>query len=742
MMIGALELESVRHAWLWLLLLAAGSAALVVTYRTMRESGRQRLAWILLLLRAAGLAALVVALARPVWSHVAQRIDPGRVAIVLDDSLSMSLADSSGQSRFALARAAAERLAGQIAASDQEHEMAVDYFDLLAGPLDVLPEEPRAERTDLVGAVRHAVTRLRARPLTSVVLISDGADNSAVDRLPELADLPVPIFTVGFENDADSSRLDLAVRGVKAPDRVNVNNEVKVDVLIGKQSGPAMDAILTFRRGRQSFASQTISLPEGDAEQWISVPLRPSEPGTFVYTAAIAAEAGERLAANNARHFPLQVDADAIKVFYLEGFLRYEYKFLKNRLEDDPDVSLVSIVRRANPRAGSASQGALLTPERLRDFEVVILGDLEAADLSDAEYRALVDWVEAGHALLVVGGYHSFGTTGFRGTPVAEALPVVFAEGPVLQSEDPFVLQLTEQGRQHPIFQLSGDRVKDAAQWKTSPHLSGVCLVERAKPGADVLAVDPSFTTAAGPAVVVAAQRYGAGHTMVIAADTTWHWSRLPRVAGQADTLYARFWSQTIRWLAGRQLQGDRPPLVVTTDRPDYEVGKPIEIRALRQPAADESPTDTLVRAAIVDENGVSIAVPLQAASSRPDLFLGTWHPTSGGRYQVEAALFSGDQAVANESTEFLVNGSELELAEPDANPERLRAMAKRTGGLYFDIHQVDQLPDRIERRERRLSRIERADLWASGKLRSGLFAFFLIAITAEWLLRRRNHWV
>lgn len=742
MLLATLEFENVRHAWTWLLLIAAGSAALVATYAAVFVRGRQRLAWLLLLLRTAGVAALVAALLRPVWSRVAERVDPGRVAIVLDNSRSMSLADPSGQSRYTLARAAAERLGAEIASSNGD-EMAVDYFDVSGKPLEGrLPDEPRAERTDLVGAVLQAVARLRARPLTSVVVISDGADNTGVNRLPELAELPTPLYTVGFQSDADSSRLDLAVRDVKAPERVMVHNELKVDVLIAKRSGPAIEAALSLRRGSQQFARQTVPLPAGDAEQWVSVPLRPTESGTFVFTATIAAEAGERLAANNARHFPLQVDADAIKVFYLEGFLRYEYKFLKNRLEDDPDVSLVSIVRRANPRAGSASQGELLTPERLQDLEVVILGDLEGGDLTEAEYRALVDWVEAGHALLVLGGYHSFGMTGFRGTPLAEALPVVFAEGPVLQSEDPFVLQLTEQGRQHPIFRVSGDRAKDAAMWNTTPQLSGVSLVERAKPGADVLAVDASFTTAGGPAVVVAAQRYGAGHTMVVAADTTWHWSRLPRIAGQEDTLYARFWSQTIRWLAGRQLQDDRPPLVVSTNRPDYEVGKPVEIRALRQPAAEGKPADASVRVAVLDETGATVTVPVRAASSQPDLFVGTWHPPAGGRYQVEATLFSVDRAVANESTEFLVHGSDLELAEPEANPERLRAMAKRTGGLYFDVHQVEQLPEKIERRERRLSRVERTDLWASGKLRSGLFAFFLLAITAEWVLRRRNHWV
>src|SRR5206468_8763384 len=124
--------------------------------------------------------------------------------------------------------------------------------------------------------------------------------------------------------------------------------------------------------------------------------------------AVVAADAGERFLGNNSMHFPVRVDAEAIRVLYLEGFLREEYKFLKRRFEDDPDVSLVSVVRRANPElTASRSEGDLVSAERLKNFDVVILGDMDGNYLGETEYRALVRWVDQGHALLVLGGYAS-----------------------------------------------------------------------------------------------------------------------------------------------------------------------------------------------------------------------------------------------------------------------------------------------------------------------------------------------
>jgi hypothetical protein len=287
--------------------------------------------------------------------------------------------------------------------------------------------------------------------------------------------------------------------------------------------------------------------------------------------------------------------------------------------------------------------------------------------------------------------------------------------------------------------------------------LAGAGLVQRIKPGADALAVNPQIQMEGQPAVVMAAQRYGQGHTVVLTADTTWRWSRLTRVVAQADTLYTRFWSQTIRWLAGREQETKRTPIVVSTDRPDYEVGKTVGIRVVRQstdagvpalagsdrlkpglqPAnGDADPLDNgEVSAEVVDETGKSLSVPLRANSAEPHVFLGNYTPSLGGRYELHGTLatLSGAQQ-ANQTTEFLVHGEDLELADAGTDSKHLQAIAAATGGTYHNIDAAKDVADQIERRERRLTRTETTELWDS----PALFLFFLAAVTVEWLLRRK----
>jgi uncharacterized membrane protein len=742
--LALLTFENVRHAWLWLGLIAAGAWLLFMTYRGIFERSEQRLTWALMVLRGAGLLALVLALAKPTWTRESEQVDPGRVGLVLDDSVSMSLRDPSGKTRFVRASELAERFKKSVEESGRPR-VAVDLFDIAGRPLvdRQRSDEPRNERTDLGKALSDAVRQLRSKPLVGVVLVSDGVDNSGQQGLAGIEQLGVPIYTVGFDPDPSAGRYDLAIRSVTAPERVMVNNDVNVELLVVKTGQSAAEVELQVRRGRDSVATKKLSLPEGDSEQRVTVPIKPTEAGSFVFTAAVKGDADERLLANNSQHFPLRVDAEAIRVFYIEGFLRWEYTYLRRQLEADPDISAVTAVRRPNPEtAGSDAPGDLLTADRLENLDVVLLGDTERMYLTPSEYQALISWIDAGKSLLVLGGYHSFGPDGFRNSPLADVLPVIFDDGELPQLDEPFRLELTDAGRQHPIFSITGDRVQDAAVWATAPTLSGCSVVKGEKPGATVLAVNPTSDSALrapnSALPVLITHRYGKGHVAVLTADTTWRWTRLTRVLGQSDTLYSRFWGQMIRWLAGKELNDDRPALAVSTDRPDYESGKKVTLCAVRQPRPGDSGGDAHVNIEILDESGKSIGVQMAASSAEPDVFTGSFYPTSGGRYEAHATLAVNGQQTANQTAEFLVHGSALELADTGTKKELLRDLALKTGGLYYDIDQADKLAEKIERRERRITRVVRTEFWDSPLL----FLGFLAAVTAEWVIRRRNHLV
>jgi hypothetical protein len=225
------------------------------------------------------------------------------------------------------------------------------------------------------------------------------------------------------------------------------------------------------------------------------------------------------------------------------------------------------------------------------------------------------------------------------------------------------------------------------------------------------------------PAPVLVVRRAGGGgHVMVLT----------------ADTLYARFWSQAVRWLAGRSLDEDRALLTASTDRPDYEVGRKVVVTVRRQPRPGGDLSGAEPSAEVAGPSGKTVALPLKSSSKDPDTFTAEFVPSAGGRYELSAALSMAGKPLANATARFLVQGGDLEMDNTGTNPGNLRALADVTGGVYLDVGRAEELAGKIARKERRTARVLRTEYWNS----PWLFTGFLALVTGEWFLRRRNHLV
>jgi len=718
--------------WFWVLVILGSLALLATTYLDIYRWSGRRLTWILFALRALGLAALLVALVKPAWRHVRERTEPPQVAVILDDSQSMALpapGAEGGATRYQQARRwLAESAAGRTLR---------EAFD----------------QTDLVRAMRAAAGRLRGRNAAGVLLLSDGRDTTGRRNYLALQDFPLPVFAMGFRAPAgrEGPAIDLAVRSVEAPPRTLVHNAVQVKVLVRKTGGPAVDVPVHVERAGTPLATRRVRFETGAAEQQVGLSFTPTEPGDFVLTARVGSPKGEQTAVNNTGLFRLRVESQPIRVLYIEGTLRAEYKFLHRRLADDPDVALVTFARSASPdqasAAGVLAGSEVASPERLEKIDVVLLGDFEPQMLDPATYTALRGWVENGGGLMVLGGYRTLSADGLARTPLADALPVEPAAGGIQQVDHPFQFTLTADGRRHPALAVTGDMRRDAALWKTLPELRGLVAVGRAKPGATVLArhpePNPSDPDGKGY-IVLAAQPFGKGTAAVLTADTTWRWSRLPRLAGRSDTLYARFWSQMVRWLAHRDVAHKRTVLTASTPEASYDRGQRVTVTVRRDPAAmvpGQEGAETTLALAVTTPDGRTTSLAPRPDVTDPNRWTADYFPDRGGRFTVSARLVrateGGTTDTANDQTEFLVRGSTIELEDPTPNAAVLGRIARLTGGAYADLDDPQAtaaLLEALPKAPRVVREVRTSQVWNS----PGLFVVFLVMVCAEWIARRR----
>src|ERR1700678_1776944 len=96
--LASITFDNLDPVWFWALVALAAVAVLGLTYRGIYQRSGKRLTWALFGLRLLGVIALLIALVKPAWTRVLERVDRPQVAVVIDDSQSISLLHPSDKS--------------------------------------------------------------------------------------------------------------------------------------------------------------------------------------------------------------------------------------------------------------------------------------------------------------------------------------------------------------------------------------------------------------------------------------------------------------------------------------------------------------------------------------------------------------------------------------------------------------------------------------------------------------------
>jgi len=783
LLVAALTFETPELGWLAGLALAAGVVGVVTVYAVgLLQHAPASVSHLGLLgLRLAAIACGVLALWHPAWVREEQVAQRPMLAVVLDDSASMAqparAPQMGGDKVVSRYESAADVLTRRLRPT-LGRACELSLFDAEGRALDgnKLPRDAEGVCSPLTGTLLQVQQTLRDQPLAGIVLLSDGREVLDRPATGGLEQLRVPVHVVQIADDSGpAGPPNVAIQGVAANRRALVGNTVRVAVNLAV-SGTAQNTSVpvSILDSERPVATRTVQLSSATSGRRAELEFVPRRAGDFVYTVQAGMLPDELDGSDNRQTFPLHVTSKPLTVLYVDGVLRWEGKYVREALSSDPDINLISAVRTAPPGTDRGSQGLLLPPQ-LANLDVVILGDVEAAFFSTEEMTALRAWVlESGGAVVLTGGYHSFGPNGFGATTLRDILPVEFSSESNPQSDQPFSLKLTEAGRESPIFNLTGDPVRDAAFFQALPPLAGCSRIAGVKPGAEVLAVNPQMgapgSSAADGLPVMVAQDVGAGRTMVLAADTTWRWRMVVGGLTGDSSFYPRFWGQLVRWMRGTGLQPVEQ-LFVATDRYRYRTGQTIEVNVEvqspngdvaaglrpgrgqsgglspstagtepgRYSAAEPARYTTAgyrVTAAALTEAGSRSVVPL--AETAPGRFRGTLAAVGAGRLDLlvhgvpSGGAWNGEDkpdelsAVAT----VQVERPDLEALDPRPDPQWLAQVAQLTGGRVLR-------PDQVESWADQLPRVPRPWHPALGERLLG--GAFLVLLCTEWVLRRRS---
>jgi uncharacterized membrane protein len=738
---------SVSRSMIAVCLFAAAVAIVaLVTYRGLAAASRPRDRFVLVTLRVAALAVLLVCLFRPTLILKAAVPQQNFLAVLVDDSRSMAIADTNAQPRSAFVQ---QQLAGSNAPllNALSQRFVVRFFKF-SGSADRITSASELKydgtSTHVSTALDRARDELSGLPLAGIVMVTDGADTSeaAIDEsLASLKARSIPVFTVGVGQERFAR--DVQVTRVETPRSVLKGTSLVVDVVLSQTGYSGQSVPLTVEDGSRIVSTQTVKLPPNGESATVKVRFTASEAGARLFTFKVAPQDGEQVTQNNAREALIQVNDRVEKVLYYEGEPRFEYKFLRRalgedsvlKLAEDKNLQVVSLVRTAENKYYRQSvsnpdeviTGFPKTREELFKYRALILGSVEAASFSPEQLRMIADFVsKRGGSLLMLGGRRSFAEGGWAGTPVGDVLPVVMGASNAKYLATDISIRPTRAGATFPVTQIADTDDASARKWDDMPELSAVNQIKEVKPGATVLLTGTDKTRQEH--VVLAYQRYGRGKALAMPVQDVWYWRMASKVAVN-DTTHAMFWRRMVRWL----VDGVPDQVNVTTTSDRVEPGEPIKIAAEVLDSAYAEVDDGRVVAHVTAPSGKTVDVPVDWTVTRDGDYRASFVPDETGVYDVKVTAEREQKTLGSGSMHVRVSAGDAEYYDAAMRAPLLKRVAEETGGRFFTASNVASLPEAISYSGKGVTVVEERELWDM----PALFLLLVGLVSAEWGYRR-----
>lgn len=718
----------------------------------------------------------------PVRARYLHRRVPATTLLIVDDSASMSVRDhyrnsedaarllkretavpAEGLSRGDLAKSLLKgKSAAWVKSLGAHNRVQAFSFSDAATPLTIAPDaiaetnlKAQGPATDAGRAVREAVRSLSGAPVAAVVLLSDGGFNSgeSIDVLARyLASKRIPLHAVGLGDPSEP--INIRVTEITAPRSAFARDPFGVVVQVaaeGMKDEPVIVELTRRAPGDDPESAQPVEQrtvrPGADGRfDPIRFECRVEKAGPVVFAARVPVQQAEAVESDNQRETlpPVQVLDRKMRVLLVAGAPSYDYRYLSRLLERDRTVDVSCWLQPADPRAVRDGTTVIdhlpTTADELYQYDVVLLLDPDPTGLPPEWAGRVASLVEefGGGVLYAADRKH---TTPFfrdaRTRPIVDLLPVSpDPEAELLLNQlgqfqrTAWPLLIPQESAGSPLLRQADDPEESRQVWSGLDGVYWSYPVRREKPAATVLMRhgNPRMMGATGPQVIYAVQYVGAGRSAWVGFNSAWRWLRF------GDEYYERFWISAIRYLTEGKLLGGRQRGALTTERDQYSVGDTVVVtlRALTEQFEPMRMESFDLNASVGRDAPRSVS--LAPIPGRDGFYQGRFVADRAGSMNLTVALPSranGNDAV---SRTIMISQADLELRHPIMRRDLLERLAVESGGRYFDVDEIDQLPPCIEDRSESFVIRERpTPLWDN----AWMFGLLIALLTAEWIGRK-----
>lgn len=708
-----------------------------LSFLTWKRSPHHRRTAALEILRLLSALAVVILLWQPEWRTIIHPDAKPKIAILWDDSKSMTTIDAPLPPVLSAKNDIVSR------ADWVKKALASELWKPLeaegANDVEALPfATPDTDNAALSGSdLELPLSSLleKQENLRAVVLFSDGDYNLGqppVVAAQKMRVRGVPLFAVSVGSQTRLPDLDLLT--VAAPTYGIIGENVQIPFTIRSSLDRQVRTIVRLRDDAGRVHTKDIVLPP-NSETYDSILWRIEKEGSSTLELSIPVADGELVASNNARKFTIAGRPEKIRVLVVESLPRWEYRFLRNALSRDPGVELSCLLFHPQLGAGGGRDYISAFPEKLEElakYDVIFLGDVGVKnDQLTKEQCALIRGLVENQASGVIFMPGPQGNQmSLLETELSDLMPVILdEEKPAGFSESITApLTLTTEGRGSLLTMLGNNEQENPEIWRRLPGFFWHAPVIKAKGGCEVLAVHGNRRGKYGPIPLLVTKPAGSGKVLFMGIDSAWRWRR-----GVEDLYHYRFWGQVARWMSYQRnmASGQRVRLFFTPERP--EPGSTVTINANAFDANGAPLEKGSVVIDLTSPDGRVQRIELQKNESAWGAFSGRFKVDLPGAWKVRATA-SGAEDKPLETT-LLAQGVEIEKTGQPARPEVLEEMARVSKGRVIQPAQLAELVKEINALPEPRPLESRIPLWSHW----GTLTALIVLLGTFWTGRKLN---
>lgn len=717
-----------KNLWMLIGLFILAILLAFLTYKRTYPPISKRKKTLLLSLRIVALFCLFLILSEPILTIARRFVQKPTVAILMDTSKSMKLKGTQVSRKEELEDLLKSDLLEKLSSKS---ELEIYGFADTIFPLNLKGDFPDSlgRATSIGEATKSVEEKLKDKNLTGIVILSDGANNLGEDPVFVAKSKDIPIYTCGIGEYTPPK--DIAIERIVYNDIGYVDNKIPVQVDISQVGFDKLKIPVSIKEissggGKETLTEKNLILSSSGGTQTVDFAITPKKEGIHQYELTVPQQTEELVKENNRRIFSIKVLKSKIEVLLVTGSLNWEYTFLKRALEKDKNIELKSLVYGKNRKVflGRFPQGE----KELSQFDILVFVDppnfifaQHKKEINDFVFR------NGGSALFLLGKDFIESKAFMGAIPI---LPFAPEGARIRYFSTNLSLELTQEGRLHPITRLVENSEENLKVWSEFPPFLGVASLGSASRDAVTLATfkNPSNPEIILPGIVV--RNYGKGKMMATTITPFWRWDFLLWGIGKDNQSYQKLWNNSVRWLVTRE---DMDLINIFTDKKIYKSGERINFFAKifdqnYQKIKDASVLLKIKTEASADSEMLSLSLDLMGD------YTGTIRSLSPDKYLFKGEVFRDETKIGSKKGEFTVEEYSLEDADLNTDFDLLKKMAEVSGGKFYEKDQIGNLVTDLELAEKKEERTKEIQLWNHPIL----LTLFIGCLSAEWAIRKR----